>query len=162
MKKFPQEEQEDTKAISLRYFETVTEDFRTLTEELDRELRKENGELQLAYVKYNQLDAIKDIVVAYSNGEPVGCGSMKEYEPGVYELKRIYVRDTFRKMGIARELISLLEEIAKKKNVTELILETGDVLIPAMRLYSSLGYERMENYGQYREMKASVCMKKSL
>ena len=54
----------------------------------------------------------------------------------------------------------LLEEKAKEKGFTYLILESGEPLTAAMKLYNSLGYEIIPNYGQYKNMLNSICMKK--
>ena len=36
------------------------------------------------------------------------------------------------------------------------------VLVAAMALYRSIGFEVIENYGPYKDMPESICMKKEL
>lgn len=55
-----------------------------------------------------------------------------------------------------------LENAAKEQGFRQLILESGDALVAAMSLYKKIGYEVIPNYGQYKDMPDSVCMKKKL
>ena len=43
-----------------------------------------------------------------------------------------------------------------------LILESGEPLVAAMALYKKLGYKVIPNYGQYKDMPESICMRKDL
>lgn len=43
-----------------------------------------------------------------------------------------------------------------------LILESGEPLVAAMALYRQIGYKVIPNYGQYKDMPDSICMKKEL
>lgn len=148
--------------IELSYHQSLTDDFRSLTAALDRELREMNGELQTVYAQYNQLDNIRDIVLAHKGGEAIGCCSMKYYSEGVFEIKRVFVSPECRKYGVASRMMRYLEEVADSKGANELILETGDVLVSAIRMYKKLGFEVIPNYGQYVNMKSSICMSKRL
>ena len=58
--------------------------------------------------------------------------------------------------------MELLEERAKNKGYKYLILESGEPLAAAMSLYRKIGYKVIPNYGQYKDMPDSVCMKKEL
>lgn len=58
--------------------------------------------------------------------------------------------------------MELLENAAREKGYRYLILESGEPLISAMALYRKIGYEIIPNYGQYKDMKDSVCMRKRL
>lgn len=51
---------------------------------------------------------------------------------------------------------------AREQGYRYLILESGEPLVAAMALYRKLGYEIIPNYGQYKDMPDSICMKKKL
>ncbi len=43
-----------------------------------------------------------------------------------------------------------------------MVLETGKPLLAAAGLYHKMGYKIIDNYGQYKDMKDSICMEKAL
>lgn len=101
-------------------------------------------------------------VVARQNGRAVGCGAIRPLAPGVAEVKRIFVEPEVRHLGIGREIISVLETVARDLGYTALQLETGLRQPAAIRLYEKAGYQRIPVYGQYRDDPLSVCFGKVL
>lgn len=114
------------------------------------------------YNQYNTLVNIHDVVLLYDNNQPIACASFKEYEPGVAEVKRVFLRKEYRGKGLSKELMGRLEEKAKRQGYQKLILETGRPLKEAFGLYQKLGFDMIENYGQYRCMCDSICMSKKI
>ena len=139
-------------------------DFIQLCHALDRFLNELVGgeENRAQYIPYNALDDIHDVLVAYENDIPIGCASFKRYDDGSAEVKRVFVQEEYRCKGIGQMLMESLEQLAKDKGYSCLILESGEPLAAAMRLYRSLGYKVIPNYGQYVNMSDSVCMEKVL
>lgn len=76
--------------------------------------------------------------------------------------ERVFILDKYRGRGISKELMEKLEASARQKGFTYFILESGEPLAAAMKLYRSIGYYVIPNYGQYVAMPESVCMKKKL
>ena len=58
--------------------------------------------------------------------------------------------------------MELLENVAREQGFRYLILESGEPLVAAIALYKKIGYEIISNYGQYKDMPDSICMKKKL
>lgn len=137
-------------------------DFRGLVVLLDQELQERDGEEHSFYAQFNKIDKIRHGVVAYLGEQPVGCGAIKEYAPGVAEIKRMYVSDAFRRKGIARQVLGELERWAEELGFADCILETGKKQPEAIELYQSMGYDVIPNYGQYIGVENSVCMKKQI
>jgi GNAT superfamily N-acetyltransferase len=148
--------------IEYRRFGEVNEDFVGLASELDLEFAEKNGAAQDQYNQFNKLSGIGDIVIAYADGRPAACAALKKYDVSRYEVKRVYVRKEYRKLGLARAMMLMLEEIAAAHGAKSLILETSRTFVPAVSLYRSLSYAVTENYGQYKGMDLSVCMEKKL
>jgi len=136
--------------------------FRDLVALLDLELQIRDGDEHSFYAQFNKVDKIRHVVVAYENGEAVGCGAIKEYENGVAEIKRMFVKPERRGCGIAGSILSELESWANELNFSECILETGWKQPEAIGLYQKSGYETIPNYGQYAGIENSVCMRKSV
>ena len=55
-------------------------DFQSLVKELDKDLAIRDGDEHGFYAQFNKIDAIKYAVVAYENGEAVGCGAIKGFD----------------------------------------------------------------------------------
>ena len=138
-------------------------DFVALCGQLDDHLNQVVGEKQReSYVQYNTLESIHDVILLYDEDTPIACASFKKYDTVIAEVKRVFICKEYRGQGLSKPLMRLLEEKAKEKGFTKLILETGAVLKEATALYERIGFSRMENYGQYKGMKASICMEKEI
>jgi GNAT superfamily N-acetyltransferase len=135
-------------------------DFRELVRLLDADLQIRDGDDHSFYAQFNKVNKIRHVVVAYEDGEAVGCGAIKEYESGAAEIKRMFVRTERRGRGIAKSILSELEMWANELDFSECILETGLKQPEAIALYRKSGYETIPNYGQYSGVENSVCMKK--
>lgn len=137
-------------------------DFRGLVILLDQYLSYTDGKEHSFYAQYNKLDKIHQVVVAYRNDVPVGCGALKEYAADIAEVKRMFVHPDYRKQGIAKLILTELEHWAKESGFSACILETGKRQLEAITLYQHTNYQVIPNYGQYAGVDNSVCMKKQL
>lgn len=146
------------------YTDGTHKDFVELCSMLDQYLNDiVGGEKQREqYNCYNTLENIHDVVLIYMDDIPVACASFKAIDEHTAEVKRVFVRKEYRGQGLSKKLMALLEEKAKSKGYTRLILETGALLVEALGLYHRLNYHRIENYGPYNDMKESVCMEKRI
>ena len=137
-------------------------DFRHLVTELDDYLALVDGDEHEYFAQFNHLDKIPNVVVAYDDNEPVGCGAFKAYTDSIAEIKRMYVRSDRRGERIGALVLEELESWARECGFDECILETGHRQKAAVRLYRRSGYRVIPNYDQYAQVESSVCMKKSL
>lgn len=136
-------------------------DFQTLVTMLDQELAILDGADHLFYAQFNTLNKITQAVVAYWEDQPVGCGTIRAYDPDTVEIKRMYVLPAFRGRGIAGGVLSELEAWAGELGCARCLLETGKKQPEAIRLYQKAGYATIPNFGQYAQMENSVCMEKA-
>ena len=138
-------------------------DFVALVKLLDADLAIRDGEDHSFYDQFNKIDSIKYAVVAYDeNNTAVGCGAIKQFEPNVMEVKRMYVPVEQRGKGIAVEILKELEAWAAELGNTKCVLETGIKQPEAISLYKKCGYQIIENYGQYAGVENSICFEKLL
>ena len=135
-------------------------DFIGLVKYLDADLAGIDGEDHGFYAQYNKIDTIKFAVVAYADGKPAGCGAIKEYRPGMAEIKRMYTLPAYRGKGIATQVLTELEQWASELLYKKCILETGKRQPEAIRLYEKNGYTRIPNFGPYTGVENSVCFEK--
>jgi GNAT superfamily N-acetyltransferase len=85
-------------------------------------------------------------LVAYHNGEPVGCAALKRLGPTTAEIKRVYVAPQARGRGVARALLARLEEIARDVGYTTVRMDTGARQPASVALFRSIGYEHIPDY----------------
>lgn len=90
-------------------------------------------------------------LILYWNGEPAGCGGLKELDQETGEVKRMYVRPVARGHGLGRMLLLELEERARAFGYRRLKLETGVPQPEAIQLYESAGYREIPGYGTYKD-----------
>jgi GNAT superfamily N-acetyltransferase len=150
------------KDFSLTRSDYDNKDFLDLTILLDKDLDYRYGEVQKQYNQFNKVINVDMVVIAYSGKIPAGCGSFKSYKDAIIEIKRMYVKPEFRGSGIAKLIYDELEKSAIQSGYTQAILETGKKQPEAIRFYTKLGYEIIDNYDQYIGMENSVCMSKKL
>lgn len=137
-------------------------DFIELVRCLDIDLAARDGEDHPFYAQFNKIDKIKHAVVAYENDEPVACGAMKEYAPGVMEVKRMFTSPENRGKGIATNILTELEAWAVELSYQKCILETGKKQPEALRFYEKNNYKLIPNYGQYAGVENSMCFEKAI
>ncbi len=142
----------------------TNEEFEKLCKKLDETLDETAGTKvdRENYKKYNLLNSIHDVILVYMDGQAIGCAAYKFYDDKTVELKRIYLDNNYRGMGIAKELLRRLEADARIAGFSYAILETGKLLTEAYGLYKKMGYKVIPNYGQYVDMPESICMMKKL
>ena len=88
------------------------------------------------------------LLVATLRGDPIGCGALKFHDNEPTELKRMWVAESARGLGIGRRLLSELEENAAKRGARTVRLETNKTLIEAINLYRSAGYVEVAPFNE--------------
>jgi putative acetyltransferase len=103
---------------------------------------------------------------AWRDGRLLGCGGVKHVaatgEPAYGEIKRLFVLDSERGRGVARQLMAALEAEVAARGVRLARLETGIHQPEALGLYRRLGYVERPPFGGYGPDPLSVFMEKSL
>ncbi len=85
-------------------------------------------------------------LVAYRDGRAAGCAGLKRIDDAIAEIKRIYVTPDARRTGVARSLLSRLEEIARDVGYRAIRLDTGAKQQASVALFSSSGYQPIADY----------------
>jgi putative acetyltransferase len=138
--------------LVLELITTPTEEARRLIEELEAELSADYSVGQRhGFSARRVFQPNVSFFVARLDGEAVGCGGIA-FADGMAEVKRMYVRPAKRGSAIGRAILARLEEEARARGVTRLVLETGDVLHAAIRMYEAAGFTRCDAFGSYATM----------
>jgi len=85
-------------------------------------------------------------LVATLRAEPIACGGLKLQPDGSAYLKRMWVDESARGLGIGRRLLSELERHAASLGAGVVTLETNGALTEAIALYRSAGYYEVEPF----------------
>jgi ribosomal protein S18 acetylase RimI-like enzyme len=80
------------------------------------------------------------LLLATWGGEVVACGGLRKLAEGICEMKRLYLRPTFRGKGIGRALASSLIEGARSLRYRRMRLVTMPFMAEAIGMYRSLGF----------------------
>lgn len=133
------------------------EDFE-LVRELFREYVKTPGVAVCAVGfedELRRLETFYDVILlALDGGAAVGCGALRTLEPGVGELKRVYVKPEARGLGVGRALTAALLENARGIRIIR--LDTMPSMSAAIHVYESLGFRRTGPYADSHPAEA-VC-----
>lgn len=84
------------------------------------------------------------LFLAVVDGQAAGCIGLREMEPGVCEMKRLYVRPQFRGHQLGRVLIQKLLDEARAIGYTRMQLDTiPGQMDRAIALYREFGFEEI-------------------
>jgi putative acetyltransferase len=146
--------------VIVRLVEADSRGFIALTSALDAEL-----EVRYPGLGDDDTPAAPDLlgaIVAYLGEIPVGCGALREIEPRVVEIKRMFVVPDARRLGVASLILDALESRALALGYSNARLGTGVRQPEALKLYESCGYRRAPSFGEYEGTDLCVCYEKTL
>ena len=85
--------------------------------------------------------------LAEFEGKLAGCVALHKFEPGICEMKRLYLRPKFRGKGLGRALTEIVIAEARKLGYQRMRLDTvGPVMKDAVAMYRRLGFREIAPY----------------
>ena len=112
-----------------------------------------------AFVKYQQMSGVeklaaleesyndvkhdidtKVVLIALSDGEPVGSVRVEVFPDKTAYLSRFAVKVTSQNNGIGKSIMNLVDRIMMKKSVTQMKLHTGAKITSLIRFYYGRGF----------------------
>jgi putative acetyltransferase len=143
--------------IVIRFDRPDSDDGRRLIQRLDEDLLQRYPAIVIHGLHPQDVaDPNLTFLVASVLSQAVGCGALRYLEPGVGEVKRMFVLPEFRGRSIARQILMALESAAREHGYSTLWLETGTRQPEAIGLYRSAGYDEIPCFGEYADDQFSV------
>jgi DNA-binding MarR family transcriptional regulator/GNAT superfamily N-acetyltransferase len=86
------------------------------------------------------------LLLATLQSDPIGCGALKFHDERPTEIKRMWVAEAARGLGIGRRLLEELEAHAGRRGSRIVRLETNHALTEAVAMYRAGGYVEVEPF----------------
>jgi ribosomal protein S18 acetylase RimI-like enzyme len=90
------------------------------------------------------------LLLAKVNQEIAGCCALRPLDsadsPNAAEMKRLYVKPAFRRLGLGRQLAESILDAARQCDYSCVLLDTLDEMESARALYEDLGFEEVAPY----------------
>lgn len=148
---------EEIKKLFLEYTEMLVKNDSNFAKYL--ELQNYDYELKHLTDKYGLPDGRLYIVKV--ENEVAGCIGLRKIDDKNCEMKRLYVRPAFRGHKIAKKLVEMIINDAKKIGYKSMLLDTLPFLDGAIHLYEKFGFYEIKSYNN-SPMDTSIYMKLDL
>lgn len=121
---------------------------REYAQAIGTDLSYQDFETELAALPSPYVPPHGALFIAYVDDAVAGCVALRPLADGVGEMKRLYVRDAYRSVGLGRRLVDAVIAAARAAGHRELRLDTLADMTAAQALYRRLGFLEREPYGK--------------
>lgn len=87
------------------------------------------------------------LLLAFVDDAVAGCAALRRHDARSGEMKRLYVRDAYRGLGLGGRLVGVIVDSARAAGYAELRLDTLARMTSAQALYRRLGFVETAPYG---------------
>ncbi|MGE3147411.1 MAG: GNAT family N-acetyltransferase [Pseudorhodoplanes sp.] len=122
--------------------------FREYVESLGVDIGFQNIEAELASLPGRYARPGGAVLIAQDGADAAGIVAYRSFEPGIAEMKRLYVRPRWRglRLGLGRALAEEAIEDARGHGYRTMLLDTLESMETAKRLYLALGFRPVAPY----------------
>jgi ribosomal protein S18 acetylase RimI-like enzyme len=124
--------------------------FQEYADKLGIDLDFQDFDAELAALPGDYAEPQGCLLLALIDGEIAGCCAMRPLDsvdyPNACEMKRLYVRDKFRRFGLGRQLAEAVLDAARVAGYHCVLLDTLNDMEAARALYEDLGFKDIPPY----------------
>lgn len=107
----------------------------------------QNFDKELANLPGDYAPPTGRLLLAEYEGQLVGCVALHKLEPGICEMKRLYLRPQFRGKGLGRVLVDHILAEARQIGYERMRLDSVEpVMKDAVGMYRKLGFKEIAPY----------------
>lgn len=133
-------------AVVPQHLPLVRRLFRDYAASLDISLDFQDFDTELAGLPGDYQPPAGRLLLAWHEDQAVGCVALRPLEPGVCEMKRLYVTPAARATGLGRRLAERICGEARAASYSCIRLDTLASMSAARRVYQSLGFREIGPY----------------
>lgn len=131
-------------------FDALRALLREYADALGVDLCFQDFEAELATLPGDYQEPRGALLMAWIDEQLVGCCALRPLDtvdyPNACEMKRLYVRDKFRRSGVGRLLSEAILDRARLAGYDCVLLDTLDTMESARALYQELGFREIPPY----------------
>ena len=120
--------------------------FRDYAASLGISLAFQDFESELAELPGDYAPPAGHILLAWQEGQAVGCVALRPLEDGICEMKRLYVSPSARASGLGRRLAKRICTQARAAGYRRMRLDTLASMTAACSLYAAIGFRPIPAY----------------
>lgn len=120
--------------------------FRHYVDSLGIDLSFQDVEHELAALPGKYAHPHGCVLLAWVDGQPVGCVALRPIDTVSCEMKRLFVLPAYRSHRLGRQLALALLDQARQRGYRHICLDTLSTMAPAIRLYTDLGFRSIPPY----------------
>ena len=131
-------------------FHATREIFEEYAEQLEVDLGFQHFGDELENLPGDYADPQGALLLAMVDGELAGCCALRPLTsvdyPNAGEMKRLYVRNTYRRLGLGRQLAEAILDAARVVGYHHVLLDTISEMESARALYEDLNFKEIPPY----------------
>lgn len=154
-------------AITYRRVETTAEFeqgktlFKAYLKELDFKIDFQNIEKEFAQIRQQYAAPEGTLIIAYQKDRPIGCIGVRKLEDEIGEIKRMFVKPSFRNRQVGKKLLQLSIDQATQLGYRKVRLDSLKRMKSAVKLYKNFGFYEISAY-RHNPMKDALFLEKEI